>query len=54
MLVGFWVAGQITDAYIVADGHNWENVWLFPAGFAAVVLVLFLVFFKSEKVSTDD
>ncbi|AXR08040.1 nucleoside permease [Salinimonas sediminis] len=54
MLVGFWVAGQITDAYIVADGHNWENVWMFPAGFAAVVLVLFLVFFKSEKVSTDD
>ncbi|MBD3586388.1 nucleoside permease [Salinimonas sp. HHU 13199] len=54
MLIGFWVAGQITDAYAVADGHIWENVWLFPAAFALVVLVLFTVLFKSEKVSVDD
>ena len=53
MLVGFWVAGQITDAYVTPAGHSWENVWLFPAGFAAAVLVLFLLFFKSEKVTTD-
>lgn len=54
MLIGFWVAGQITDAYAVTDGHIWENVWLFPAAFALVVLVLFTVLFKSEKVSVDD
>ena len=54
MLIGFWVAGQITDAYAVSDGHVWENVWLFPAAFALVVLVLFTVLFKPEKVSVDD
>ncbi len=54
MLIGFWVAGQITDAYAVTDGHIWENVWLFPAAFALVVLVLFTVLFKPEKVSVDD
>ena len=54
MLIGFWVAGQITDAYAVSDGHVWENVWLFPVAFALVVLVLFTVLFKPEKVSVDD
>lgn len=53
MLIGFWVAGQITDAYVSDSGHSWESIWLFPAGFAAVVLILFLLFFKSEKVTTD-
>ncbi len=51
MLIGFWVAGKITDAYLVeTDTHNWENIWLFPAGFAVVVLVFFLLAFKNEKI----
>ena len=54
MLIGFWVAGQITDAYVTDSGHAWMNVWLFPAAFALVVLVLFTVLFKSEKVSVDE
>ncbi|NVK54179.1 MAG: nucleoside permease [Alteromonadaceae bacterium] len=54
MLVGFWVAGQITDNYTLDAGHDWQQIWLFPAGFAAVVLVLFLVVFKAEEVKTDD
>ncbi|WP_218311194.1 nucleoside permease [Alteromonas antoniana] len=53
MLIGFWVAGQITDAYALDTGHSWADIWMFPAGFAAVVLVLFLLLFKGEKVSTD-
>ena len=53
MLIGFWVAGQITDEYVIAEGHNWQSIWLFPAAFAFVVLVLFVLLFKSEKVSTD-
>nr|WP_299382492.1 nucleoside permease [Allomuricauda sp.] len=52
MLIGFWTAGRITDMYLIADNqHNWENVWIFPAAFAFVVLLLFLLFFKKEKVS---
>ena len=54
MLVGFAVAGAITDTYTLADGgHSWQQVWLFPAAFAAVVLVLFALLFKSEKVDAD-
>ncbi|GAA4279774.1 nucleoside permease [Gaetbulibacter aestuarii] len=51
MLVGFWVAGQIVDKNVLADGnHSWQDVWLFPAFFAIGVLVLFTIFFKHEKV----
>jgi nucleoside transporter len=36
MLVGFWVAGKIVDANVLTDtSHNWQNVWVFPALFAA-------------------
>ena len=48
MLIGFWVAGQITDAYIVDGGHNWENIWLYPAGFAALVLLFFWFTFNDD------
>ena len=51
MLIGFWVAGKITDEYLVSEGvHNWQSIWVFPAIFAAVVLVLFLLLFKNEKI----
>lgn len=51
MLIGFWVAGKITDTYLISDGiHNWENIWLFPALFAVGVFVLFAIFFKNEKI----
>ncbi len=54
MLVGFAVAGAITDTYTLESGaHSWQQVWLFPAGFAAVVLVMFIAMFKSEKVNAD-
>jgi hypothetical protein len=53
MLIGFAVAGKITDEYTTVTSHSWQDIWLFPAGFAAIVLVIFLVLFKSEKVSTD-
>ncbi len=51
MLIGFWVAGKISDSYLLADGsHDWQNIWIFPAAFAAVVFVLFTIFFKDEKI----
>jgi len=48
MLIGFWVAGQVTEAYKTADGHDWQKVWMVPAGIAVAVLVLFLLFFKEN------
>jgi len=52
MLIGFAVAGRITDAhkYLKSSGHDWQAIWPFPAGFALVVMVLFAVFFKNEKI----
>ncbi|GAA0729955.1 nucleoside permease [Aquimarina litoralis] len=51
MLIGFYVAGKITDANVIADGeHNWNSIWIFPAIFAAAVMLLFAIFFKNEKI----
>ena len=54
MLIGFKVAGIITDKYASGEIHDWTNIWQFPAIFAGVVLVLFLVFFKNEKIEYKD
>ncbi len=51
MLVGFYVAGKVTDANLLEDGgHVWNSIWTFPAIFAAAVMVLFVVLFKNEKI----
>lgn len=51
MLIGFKVCGMIVDAYATSDGHAWREIWRYPAGFSYVVLLLFIIFFKNEKVS---
>jgi nucleoside transporter len=52
MLIGFAIAGQITDSYALAEGgHEWKQIWTFPALFAIGVFVLFAVFFKKENVA---
>jgi nucleoside transporter len=53
MLIGFSVAGQVTQAYTTAAGADWTQIWLFPAGFAAVVLVLFALIFKNETLAVS-
>ena len=51
MLVGFEVAGKITDTYLVAENaHDWTSIWTFPAFFALGVLLLFALLFKNEKI----
>jgi len=51
MLIGYWVAGQISDKYLIADKtHSWQEIWLFPAIFAAGVFILFLFFFIYEEI----
>ena len=51
MLIGFWVAGQLTDAFAVDGGHDWRSIWLYPAGFAAAVAVVFALLFRNEVVA---
>ena len=54
MLIGFTVAGYITDVY-TADGlHDWLKIWVFPAIFAGIVAVIFLLAFKKENQIIDE
>jgi len=50
MLGGFYIAGLITDANVVGQGHDWTTIWQMPALFAVVVFVLFALLFKNESI----
>ena len=50
MGIGSWMAGFVADMYTVDGVKNWTSIWMVPAGIAAVVLVLFILFFKDNKV----
>jgi nucleoside transporter len=55
MLIGFWVAGKITDAYKISEtSFDWNSIWLIPAGIAAIVMVMFAVFFKENKLTKEE
>ncbi|MFI5138955.1 MAG: nucleoside permease [Sphingobacteriales bacterium] len=50
MLIGFTISGPIVDHWQTSAGtHNWQNIWLIPGGIAALVLVLFLLFFRDKN-----
>lgn len=52
MLIGFWIAGKISDVFILEKGgHDWNMIWKFPALFALGVFLLFLLIFKNEKIN---
>ncbi|MGZ8539337.1 MAG: nucleoside permease [Chitinophagaceae bacterium] len=50
MLIGFEIAGMITDYYKVSEKvFDYKMIWIIPSIIAAVVFVLFTAFFKDEK-----
>ncbi len=50
MLLGNLIAGYVKDMNTLSNVTNWTNVWLVPAGIASLVLLLFMFFFKQEKI----
>jgi MFS family permease len=50
MFVGFRIAGWLTDFYALVDGHNWKQIWLQPAFFSFIILILFIFTFRNEKI----
>lgn len=51
MLIGFWIAGQVTDMYALEENvHNWYNIWRVPSIFALAVTIIFAILFKNEKI----
>jgi nucleoside transporter len=49
MLIGFWMAGIVSDFYLTEDGmHLWKNIWLIPSAIALVVTIIFILFFKDN------
>ena len=53
MLIGFRLAGRITDMFVTDSGHDWTQIWTYPAIFAAIVLVIFILTFKNEKIEIE-
>ncbi len=52
---GFWVAGQVSNFYLIEAGqHNWKLIWLIPAGISALVFLFFIVVFKPEKIKSPN
>ena len=50
MLMGSYISGPIVDHWQTSPtSHNWQTIWLIPGGIAAVVLILFLLFFKDKN-----
>ena len=55
MYIGFWAAGKISGDHSILDAtgkvvnHDWQSIWMYPTVFAAVVTILFLIFFKNPK-----
>ena len=53
MFVGSYLSGWIVDQYTYTQNgatlHTWQPIWLIPAAFAAVVLIMFAVAFNYRE-----
>jgi nucleoside transporter len=50
MLIGSYISGPIVDKFKVSEtAHNWTTIWLIPAGIAAFVFLVFIIFFKDTN-----
>jgi nucleoside transporter len=51
MLIGFSVAGAVSDHALVNGQHDWYRIWIWPAAFAAAIMILFALLFRNEAIT---
>lgn len=50
MLIGSYISGPVVNHWKTsATSHNWTTIWLIPAGIAAFVFLVFVIFFKDTN-----
>ena len=49
MVIGFFVAGAVVDAYTVEEIRQWRGIWMIPAVMAFIVAVAFAIFFNDKS-----
>jgi len=59
MFIGAQIAGKVYGSFLAPGATNltlpqWNQFWWLPAGFAALVLVFFTLFFKAERTKPVD
>lgn len=54
MLIGFYIAGQVSESYKTAGGHDWQKIWMVPSAIAGAVVLIFLLFFKDNSQPSID
>jgi phosphotransferase system glucose/maltose/N-acetylglucosamine-specific IIC component len=53
MMIGFSVAGAVSDHLAVDGRHDWFHIWIYPAVFAAAIMVVFAILFRDEKITYE-
>jgi len=51
MFVGSWLSGVVAQRYTEGAVHNWQAIWLIPAGMGAALVVVFGFLFKEKAKS---
>lgn len=53
MAIGTALSGNLVDLFVLdataGGGHDWPRIWLIPAGFAALVALVFVVSFRDSS-----
>ncbi len=52
MLIGTFLSGAVVEHFTNEAGPDWQQIWLFPAGVALVVLIAFLMLFRDRPTVT--
>jgi len=54
MFIGSVVSGRVVNFFLLpGGGHDWYRIWLVPAAGAAIVLVLFALFFRAAEAGRE-